>query len=152
MYRGATPSFDEFVGHLFASVLAQFVFERSGRPVAIGALYDANYPAQRASIRLLVSGEDNGWSTGVDAFALLAHYGFHNFPVARLIMQTNSVALEQFRRATEFGLFTEEARLHNFERFGDEWADLVYLSAPRALFEEPTGPRVQVVMHPPRGW
>ena len=148
MYRGVTPPFDEFVSHLFTSVLAQFVFERSGRAIGIGAIYDANHPAQRASIRILTAPESIGWSTGVDAFVLLANYGFNSFPFTRLFIQTNSIALLQFRGAVSRGLFTEEARLHNFERFGTEWADVIYLSVPRALFQREAPPHVRVILPP----
>lgn len=145
MYRGATPSFDEFVAHLFASVTAQFVFERRDRAIAIGAIYDANFAAQRASIRLLVSPANASWMTGFDAFCRLAVHAFATFPLSRLYFQTNTIAVRQFERGIRTGLFVEEARLHNFERFGDEWADLIYLSTGRNLFLEPSARRVQVV-------
>jgi hypothetical protein len=57
MYRGATPSFENFVEHLFVNVLAQFVVRRDDVPVAVTAVYDANFGAQRASVRLLVDPE-----------------------------------------------------------------------------------------------
>lgn len=39
------------------NVLAQFVVRRDDVPVAVTAVYDANFGAQRASVRLLVDPE-----------------------------------------------------------------------------------------------
>ena len=133
MYRGSTPSFDDFMGHLFASVLAQFVFLRDGEAVAVGALYDANHAAGHALLRILVAPDQHHPFTGVDSFALLSRFAFAAFPFSRLFLQANSASLKQFRSAIESGYFVEEARLHNFERLGEDWVDVVYFSFSRSL-------------------
>jgi hypothetical protein len=150
MYRGATPSFEEFMQHLFGSVLAQFIFLRDHRPVAVGALYDANFAAGRAAIRVLVSPEQTHPLTGFDGFALLSRYAFANFPFDKLYMQVNSFSVTQFQRAVDYGYFAEEARLHNYERFGDEWADLVYLSVSRSRLADPKPMTIQIAGHTAR--
>lgn len=133
MYRGSTPSFDDFMRHLFVSVLAQFVFLRNGEAVAVGALYDANHNAGHAALRILVAPDQRHPFTGVDSFALLSQFAFSTFPFSRLFLQTNSVSLQQFRSAVQGGYFVEEARLHNYERLGEEWVDMVYFSFSRSL-------------------
>lgn len=84
-----------------------------------------------------------------DAFILVSHYAFSTFPLSRLIMETNSIAIEQFRSAVNRGSFVEEARLHNYERIGTEWSDLVYLSVSSHVFLGSSDSVVQIRI-PPR--
>lgn len=123
--------------HFFASVLAQFAFVRNGEAVAVGALYDANHSAGHAAIRILVDPNQRHPFTGVDSFALLSRFAFTTFPFSRLFLQTNSVSLEQFRSAIDSGFLVEEARLHNYERFGDDWVDVIYYSFARPFAVDP---------------
>lgn len=70
--------------------------------------------------------------------AILAH-GFSTWPLNKIYMETSSVALRSFKSAIRSGLFVEEARLVEFELFGDGAADLVYLSVSRVSFEQLMG-------------
>lgn len=144
MYRGATPSFENFMQHFFGSVLAQFVFLRENQPVAVGAIYDANYAAGHAAIRVLVSPDHKHPLTGIDTFLTLTGFAFANFPLVKVYVQANTFSLEQFRSGVDVGFLEEEARLHNHERFGEEWADLIYLSMSRALFHQSTELTIQI--------
>ena len=135
IYRGATPSFETFMQHLFTSVTAQFVFMRDDRPVGVGAIYDLNSSARHAALRLLIDPVDRHLCTGVDAFILLGKYAFDTFPISRLFLQTNSVSRERFASACQREIFVEEARLANYERFGDQFVDLIYLSFERSQME-----------------
>jgi RimJ/RimL family protein N-acetyltransferase len=136
MYRGSTPPLDQFVQNLYAAVLAQFVFRYAEDPVAIGAIYEPNFAAGHASVRLVTSPRARRAHTAVDSFVLLAEYGFKTYPLRKLYMQTNSSAIQSFSSALRRGFFEEEARLVDFERNGEEWLDLIYLSVARQVFIE----------------
>jgi RimJ/RimL family protein N-acetyltransferase len=134
MYRGSTPSFPAFIEHLTRSnVLVQYGFMRSGELIGFGAIYDANMAAQRASIRLLLARAGRPSPFAVDCFAVLADYAFRTFPLRKLYIEANEDSVRQYARAVGI-YFTEEARLRDFERFGDDWSDLIYLSTDRELF------------------
>ena len=46
--------------------------------------------------------------------------------------RANSVSIRQYQSTLNRRFFFEEARILGFERFGDGWADLIYLSTDRA--------------------
>lgn len=147
MYRGTTPSFPAFVDRMFANVLTQFVFVRETEQVGYGAIYDANMGSQRASIRMLLGPGERGRAAVADCFGLLAGHAFATFPFRKLYMETTDHSIGQFRGAV--GLyFEEEARLHDYELFGDTWSDLIYLSVPRELFAARPSPLLRVALPP----
>lgn len=134
-YRGATPQPEQFAEHLWAGVLCQYIAESvDGRPLGLASLYDANQSARHSHFSCIVAdwARRSGAALGI-ALSMLGH-GFRTWPFEKFYMETNSYGLEHYKSAVERGFFIEEARLRRYELFGDEWADLIYLSIDRDQF------------------
>lgn len=137
-FRGTTPPPEVFRARLWDGVLCHFMCVRRQDPLPIGyvSLYDANLAALNVKLSCIVAPELRFGRNAVDCVLAILGFAFSQWPFDRVLMECNSVSIRQFESAVERGLMREEARLRQYERFGDgEWVDLVWLSAERATFD-----------------
>ena len=149
-YRGRTPDLDSFTAHLWSGVLAHFMCfsDTSDNPAGYVALYDPSFPAKNVKLSVLVAPELRMGAIGVKCALAAMDFAFQQWPLDRIFMECNSYSIAQFQSALDRGLLTEEARIVNFECFGrDQWADLIYVSTSRDIFDKFTGQQQSV--HPP---
>jgi RimJ/RimL family protein N-acetyltransferase len=133
-YRGRTPDPESFVSHLWAGVYAHFMFCVRGQelPVGYGSIYDVSFSARNAKLAILIAPELRHGSFAYHCFFKLALFAFEQWPLDKLLMECNTYSLSQFESGLHRGLFVEEARIRDYECFGDDqWADLVWISASR---------------------
>lgn len=133
-YRGQTPPFDVFVAQLWTGLLCHFFYRRyEGDPgSAYASLYDANLASGVAKVSVIVAPELRQGHVSVEALVELLQFGFAQWPLRKVYLECNSHSLRQFGSAVERGYFVEEARLRDYELFGDgEWSDRIYLSTDR---------------------
>lgn len=141
-YRGRTPDPESFVTHLWSGVYSHFMFHVHGQdlPVGYGSIYDVSFSARNAKIAVLIAPELRRGFLAVQCFLKLALFSFEQWPLDRLFMECNSFSVTQFESSVERGIFLEEARIRDYECFGDnEWADLIWLSVSRRSLEEYAG-------------
>lgn len=133
-YRGATPSPEMFAQQLWTGVLCQFIatIRGSEAPIGLATLYDANLSSQHAHMSCLVASRYRRTGAPIGMALALLTYAFDTWPLVKVYMETNSVSIRQYQSALNRRFFFEEARILGFERFGDGWADLIYLSIDRA--------------------
>ncbi len=129
-YRGATPPPDVFRRDLWSGVLAQYLVTSrlGGEPVALASVYNANMSSKRAHMACLAAPDQVGGGLALLGAVALAAHAFETWPFEKLYFETTSLALEQFSSVMSSGLVSEEARLVDYERFGEDRADLIYLS------------------------
>jgi hypothetical protein len=105
-------------------------------PIGYVSLYDANLSAQTAKVSCLVAPELRNGFNALDCVLAILGFGFSQWPLRKVYYECNSVSARQFGSAITRGLMVEEARLTDYECFGDgEWADMIWLSTDRATFD-----------------
>lgn len=137
-YRGQTPPFEVFAQQLFQNVMAQYVFSRNemSEPLALVSLYDVNLSSQRGYMSVITAESERDTGVGMTALILMLRHCFDTWPLAKVYFETNSISVERFDASLRMGLLVEEARLADFDRFGTESADLIYLSVTREVFDQ----------------
>lgn len=135
-YRGLTPSPDSFEHDMWAGVLAQFMVCRrsDGEQVALATIYSANMAARRAHIACLASPQHAMSGLPLLGAMAMIDYAFETWPFEKIYIESTSQSMRFYSTALKSELLVEEARLVDYERFGDEVGDLIYLSVERKRF------------------
>jgi RimJ/RimL family protein N-acetyltransferase/acyl carrier protein len=132
-FRGSQPSFEEFVQtHLRQGIFCHFVVEsdKLKRPVGYAACYAADMRSRRAYIAIQGAPELANRGLLIDAGRMLIDYLFSEFEFNKLYAECPGFVFESFRSGLG-SPFVEEGRLHNHERFRDQWWDLHILALYR---------------------
>jgi hypothetical protein len=138
-YRGMTPPPEVFRNQLWQGVLANFIGVRRGSdiPASFVTLYDVNLAAGHGKLSCLVAPELRMGTTAVDTVLQMLEFAFGQWPLRKVYFETNSIAIQQYSSAVARGLLVEEARLLNYELFGDgSWADLIFLAVDRECWDD----------------
>lgn len=131
-FRGSTPSPSDYSQTPWTNALATFLIEkRSERtPVGVVAIYNANMASQRASLSLAAFPGYERTPSVIDGALMMINYAFTVWPLRKLYADVLGFNLDQLSSITRH-LFTEEARLSDWEFFDDQWWDIVYFSLAR---------------------
>jgi len=117
LFRGETPSPEQFLTRLWQDVLVQFVVCRTADGTAIGhvILTRANFRDGTGVVSVVVDPQLAGVGFGLEASDLFFNYVFRMFNFHKLYGETVEFNLQQFASGLK-GLLHEEARLreHHF--------------------------------------
>jgi acyl carrier protein len=147
-FRGAQPSFEEFVSaQLRQSVFCHFMVEAHSlqRPVGYAVCYAADIRSSRAYIGIQGSPELASRGLLIDAGRMLIDYLFTEFEFRKLYAECPGFVFDSFLSALGRA-FIEEGRLRNHERFRGRWWDLHILALYRDTWVS-SRPQSQFAQH-----
>ncbi len=136
-FRGSVPSPADYAESVWTNTLATFLIEKCSErtPVGVVAIYNANMTAQRASFSLAAFPGYEGTPAVMDGALLAINYAFAVWPFRKLYADVLGFNVDQLASVARH-LFTEEARLSEWEFFNDQWWDLYYFSLTRERWLE----------------
>lgn len=127
-FRGATPSFDDFVVHLWDRVLSQFVVvsKASGEVLSLVVAYGADHKNGTAYLGVLrnLASSNPVATEGVVRFL---YYLFETFPLRKVYIETPEFNLNQFRGGFD-SFFQPEGLLKDHDYYNGTYWDLHILA------------------------
>lgn len=130
--RGATPSPEAFVQHLWNAVLCQFILEASETKERLGLsqCYNADFRNGHAYISVLLAEEFRSRAWPLEGVFRFLDYVFATFGFRKLYFETPGFNIDQF--ASAIGRYLkEEGRLRDHEIFNGTYHDLYFLALYR---------------------
>ncbi len=127
---GASLSPDQFVAHLWAGVVCQYVIGEP-RPIGLFSLYGADLRSGFAYISIFCS-DDRSISIVADSWSQLLEYCFAQWPLRKIYSEVIARNKPRFQAAT-CGSFCVEAVLQQHVRCLDGYDDLLVMSVRRPV-------------------
>jgi RimJ/RimL family protein N-acetyltransferase len=137
-YRGATPSYEDFVRTLFPGVICQFIVSPlEGRDIlGLVVAYNADLRNGYCYGALVMAPKYMNTGLGGEAFALFCNYVFQIWSIRKMYLETLEYQSERFEGAVKAGLIREEGRLREHAFFGDRFWDQLILAVWREDVEQ----------------
>jgi RimJ/RimL family protein N-acetyltransferase/aryl carrier-like protein len=135
-YRGAAPTYDQFVADLTAHVLVQYVARRTGdnEPVGLVVAYAGDPLTAFGHLGAVFAPEHTGTGLAAQVVELFVRYVFHTFPLRKLYLEVPGFNWPQVKSGAG-RLFQVEGVLRGHDYYaGHHWDKYVC-----AVYPEPPG-------------
>jgi len=126
-FRGATPSFNQFVESLQPGVLCQFAICPAGKDDLLGIVvgYNADLRNRFCYAAICLTSDLTKSGVGVEAFILFINYLFHCWEFRKIYIESSEINYRFFESGEALGVFSVEGRflehMYMAGRFWDQY-------------------------------
>jgi RimJ/RimL family protein N-acetyltransferase len=137
-FRGATPTFQQFVQSLHTGVLCQFVVTAADAddPLGLVIAYNADMRNRFCYAAACLAPNVNRTGMGIEAFILFVQYVFYCWEFRKIYLEATELNMAQYQSGAASGIYTVEGRMKDHMYMAGRYWDNYLLGLDREQFEE----------------